>query len=118
MQLVLVAEFLDGQVLETLIFNSQSKVLKHCVYNCRGRALERMNVDILRGFLLLSDPLIDSVSGVLYEALVHHLLVQLDNAVLNVLGALQDDFSLVRQERERDVVDTDSKFIRRSDVED
>jgi len=74
-------------------------------------------VDILCKFFLLSNPLIDSVCGVLYEALVHHLLVQLDLAPLDVLGALRSDFSLVGQERERDVVDAESKFICGGDIE-
>ena len=124
LHLVLVHEFLDGQVLETLLVaNSLTKVLKHCVYNCRGRAREAFatlftNVDIFREFFLLRHPLLDSVCRVLCEALVHLHLVQLDQALLNVLGALRDDFSLVGQERERDVVDTDNKFIRRGDIED
>ena len=106
LQLVLVPECLDEQVLETLLVaNGLSKVLKDCVYNRRRRALETINVDILRRFCLLSHPFIDSVCGVLCEALVHLHLVQLDLALLDVLGALRDDFSLVGQERERDVVD-------------
>ena len=68
-------------------------------------------MDILRRFFLLSDPLNDSVCRVLCEALVHLHLVQLDSAVLDVAGALRDNFSLVGQERERDVVDTESKCV-------
>ena len=119
LHLVLVAESLNGQVLETLLeANGLAKVLKDCVYNRRGRALEEgTNVDILRRFLLLSHPSIDSVCGVLCETIVHLYLVQLDSALLDVLGALRDDFSLVGQERERDVVDADSEFIRGGDVE-
>jgi len=111
LQLVTVLEPLDAQVLETLLVaNCLSKVLKQCVYNRRRRAPEAgnaiiTNVDILRRLLLLSHPFIDSVCGVLSEALMHLHLVQLDNTIINVLGALWDDFSLVRQERERDVVD-------------
>ena len=105
LQLVLVAEIQNGQVLETLLVaNGLTKVLKHCVYNRRGRASQIHNANILRRFLLLSHPFIDGVCRVLYEALVHHLLVQLDLAPLDVLGALRDDFSLIGQERERDVV--------------
>jgi len=104
-------------VLETLVANGLSKVLKHRVYNRRRRACETINVNILRRFLLLSHPFIDSVCGVLYEAIVHLHLVQLDLAPFDVLGALRDDYGLVRQERERDVVDAESKFIRRGDIE-
>ena len=107
MQLVRVLEFLDGDVLETLfVADGLSKVLKDCVYN-RGRRTPEVstNVDILRRFCLLSHPFIDSVCGVLCEALVHLYLVQLDSAALDILGALRNDFSLVWQERERDVVD-------------
>ena len=42
---------------------------------------------------------------------MHLHLVQLDSAPLDVLGALRDDFSLVRQEREWDVVDAESKCV-------
>ena len=42
---------------------------------------------------------------------MHLYLVQLDQALLDVLGALRDDFSLVGQERERDVVDGETKCI-------
>ena len=119
LQLVPVVVLLYGQVLETLLEeNCLPKVLKDCVYNCRGRAMEVItNVDILRKIFLLSDPFIDSVCGVLYESIVHLHLVQLDPAPLDVLGALRDDFSLVGQEREWDVVYADSKFIRRGDIE-
>ena len=48
---------------------------------------------------------------------MHLHVVQLDSAVLDVLGALRDDFSLVGQEGERDVVDAKSKFIRGGDIE-
>jgi len=110
LQLVLVVEIHDGQVLETLLeANSLPKVIKDCVYNRRGRALEILNFDILRRFFLLSDPLLDSICGVLYVALVHLYLVQLDLAPLDVLGSVRDDFSLVRQERERDVVNAETK---------
>ena len=118
LQLVLVSEFHDGQVLETLLVaNGLTKVLKYCVYNRRGRAHETLNVHILRRFFLFRHPLFDSVCRVLCEARVHHLLVQLDSAVLDVLGALRDDFSLVGQERERDVVDAESKCVRRDIIE-
>ena len=119
LHLVLVLEIPDGQVLETLLeANGLSKVLKHCVYNRRGRALEHTtNEDILRKFLLLSHPLLDSACAVLCEALVHLHLVQLDSAPLDVLGALRDDFSLVGQERERDVVDAESKCVRHDIIE-
>ena len=48
---------------------------------------------------------------------MHLLLVQLDSAVLDVAGALGEDFSLVGQERERDVVDGDTKCVSRDVVE-
>ena len=120
LHLVLVAEKLNGEVLETLLVaNGLAKVLKHCVYNRRGRAPEATiaeialftNADILRIFFLLSHPFIDSVCGVLYEARVHNLIVQHDSAILDVLGALRDEFSLVGQERERDVVDAKSECV-------
>ena len=60
---------------------------------------------------MLGDPLSDSVRRVLCEALVHHLLVQLDLAIIDVAGAFRDEFSLVGQERERDVVDADGKCV-------
>ena len=116
LQLVPVVEILNGQVLE--MANGLSKVRKDWVYNRRRRAPETTNVDILRRICLPSHPTIDSACGVLCEALVHLFLVQHDLAALDVLGALRDDFSLVGQEIERSVVDTDSKFIRRDDVED
>ena len=62
-------------------------------------------MDVLSRFFLISNPLSDSVCCVLYEALVHLLLVQLDNGVIDVAGALWEDISLVGQEGERDVVD-------------
>ena len=74
-------------------------------------------MDILLRFFLLSNPLKDSVCRVLCEALVHLYLVQLDSAVLDVAGALRKDFSLVRQERERDVVDGESKCVCRNIIE-
>ena len=75
-------------MLETLLVaDSLTKVLKDCVYNRRGRARQLLNVDILRKFFLLSHPVIDSVCGVLCEALVHLRLVQLDIAPLDDLGA-------------------------------
>ena len=118
LHLVLVAEHFDGEALETLLVpNSLSKVLKHHIYNRRGRALELINVDILRGFCLLSHPLLDSVCGILYEATVHPYIVQLDYAAVDVLGSLRDDFSLVRQEREWDVVDAESKCVSHDVVE-
>ena len=49
--------------------------------------------------------------------LVHRFLVQLDSATLNVLGASMDDFGLVWQEREWDVVDADPKFVCRNVIE-
>ena len=73
-------------------------------------------MDILRRFLLVSDPFNDSVCRILYEATVHLHLVQLDSALLDVAGAFHDDFSLVGQEKERDVVDDESKFIRGDDI--
>ena len=42
---------------------------------------------------------------------MHIRLVQLDLAALNVPGALREDFSLVGQERERDVIDGESKLV-------
>jgi len=60
---------------------------------------------MLRKFLLLSHPSINSVCGILCEAIVHLHLVQQDSAALDVLWALRYDFSLVGQEREREVVD-------------
>ena len=74
-------------------------------------------MDILRRFFLLSDPLLDSVCGVLYEVQVHLHLVQLDKAEIYVLGALRDDFGLVRQEGERDVVYVQGELICRGDIE-
>ena len=59
----------------------------------------------------------DSVCGVLYEARVHLHLVQLEHASLDVLGALWDDFGLVRQEGERDVVYVQGELICRGDIE-
>ena len=100
-----------------LVANSLIKVLKHCVYNCRRRAPEILNVDILRKLLLLSHPRIDGICRVLYEALVHLHLIQLDSAPLDVLGALRDDFSLVRQEWERQVVDTQGELVCGDDIE-
>ena len=118
LHLVTVAEILDGQMLETLLVaNSLAKVLKHCVHNRRGRASELINEDILREFFLLRHPLLDSACAVLCEALVHLHLVQLDSAHVDVLGALRDDFSLVGQERERDVVDAESKCVRHDIIE-
>ena len=119
LQLVLVLEILNGEVLETLLVaNGLAKVLKDCVYNRRGRAPEyTTNEDILRKLLLLSHPLLDSACAVLCEAPVHLYLVQLDNALLDVLGALRDDFSLVRQERERDVVNAQGELVRGGDIE-
>jgi len=113
LQLVLVVEIIDGQVLETLLFtNCLSKVLKNCVYNCGRRAHEgTTNFDILRRFCLLRHQFIDRVCSVLCEARVHRCLVQLDSALLDILGALRDDFSLVRQQGERDVVDAESKCV-------
>jgi len=113
LQLVLVVEKHNGEVFETLLVaNGLSKVLKDCVYNRRRRAHELVtNVDILRKFFLLSDPLLDSVYGVLYEALVHLYPVQLDSAIVDVLRTLRNDFSLVGQERERDFVDAESKCV-------
>ena len=105
LQVVLVHEILNGQVLKTLLVAySASKVCENCIDNLSRRAREVFNMDIFRRSFLLSDPFIDSVCSVLYEANVNKHLVQLDNALLDVLGALRDDFSLVRQERERDVV--------------
>ena len=91
-------EILNSEVLETLLVpNGLSKVLKNCVYNRRRRALElAINADILRRFCLFSHPSNDRVCGVLCEALVHLHLVQPDLASYDVLGALRDDFSLVR----------------------
>ena len=74
-------------------------------------------MDILRRFFLLSDQLKDSVCRVLCEALAHHLLVQLDLALLDVSGALRKDFSLVGQERERDVVNAQGELVRGGDIE-
>jgi len=42
---------------------------------------------------------------------MHRFLVQLDSTTLDVLRASMDEFGLVRQERERDIVDADSKFV-------
>ena len=47
---------------------------------------------------------------------MHLHLVQLDLAALDVAGALREDLSLVGQERERDVVDGERKFIRGDDI--
>ena len=66
---------------------------------------------------MLSDPLNNSVCRVLCEALVHHLLVQLDLAALDVAGALREDFSLVGQERERDVVYAQGELVCGGDIE-
>ena len=74
-------------------------------------------MDILRRFLLLSDQLKDSVCRVLCEARVHLLLVQHDSALLDVAGALREDFSLVGQEGERDVVDGETKCVRHDIIE-
>ena len=74
-------------------------------------------MNILRRFFLLSDPLNDSVCRVLCEARVHLHLVQLDSAALDVAGALREDFSLVGQERERDVVDGETKCVRHDIIE-
>ena len=68
-------------------------------------------MDILRRFFLFGDPIKDSVCRVLREAIVHIHLVQLDNAFLDVAGALREDFSLVGQERERYVVDGESELV-------
>ena len=48
---------------------------------------------------------------------MHLLLVQIDGATLDVLGALRDDFSLVGQERKGDVVDAQSKCVRQDIIE-
>ena len=118
LHLVLFLEIHNGEVLETLlVVNGLSKVLKHCVYNRRRRAPETDNLDILRKFFFLSHPVIDSVCGILYEVLVHLNLVQHDLATLDVLGTLRDYFSLVRQERERDVVDAESKCVQHDVIE-
>ena len=106
LQLIRVEESRDGKVLETLlVVNSLFKVLEYLVYNLRRRAPEApTNEDIIRRFFLLSDPIIDCVCGVLCEAIVHLFLIQLDSATLNVPGTLRYDFSLVRHEMERDIV--------------
>ena len=62
LQLFIVPEIHKGEVLETLLVaNGFSKVLKDCVYNRRRRAPETFNIDIFRGFCLLSHPITDSV---------------------------------------------------------
>ena len=112
LQLVLVHEIPNGQVLETLLVaNCLTKILKHCVYNSRRRAFEAHNVDILREFFLLSDPVRDSICGILYEAPVDLYLVQLDSPPVDVLGARREEFRLVGQAGERDVVDGETKCV-------
>ena len=98
LQLVQVAEILNGEVLETLLVaNGLSKVLKYLVdYNRRRAPEASTNVDIIRRFCLHSHPIIYSVCSVLCEAVVHLYLVQLDPTLIDVLWALRDDFGLVR----------------------
>ena len=106
---------LDGEVLETLLVaDGLSKVLKDWVNSLRGRAIETINVDILSRFFLLGLPSIDYVCGVLIE---RNYLVQLDSAHHEVSEVLRADFSLVRQERERDVVDAESEFVCQNIIE-
>ena len=98
LHLILVPEFIDGEVLETLLVaNGLSKVLKYLVdYNRRRAPEASTNVDIIRRFCLHSHPIIYSVCSVLCEAVVHLYLVQLDPTLIDVLWALRDDFGLVR----------------------
>ena len=118
MKVILVHEIIDGQVLQALLVAySASKVCENCIDNLSRRALEVLNMDIFRRSFLLSDPFIDRICGVQCEARVHLHLVQPDSAPLDVLGALRDDFGLVRQEREREVVDAQGELVRGDDVE-
>ena len=48
---------------------------------------------------------------------MHLHLIQLDLALLDVLGALREDFRLVGQEGERHVVDSESKCVRPDVIE-
>ena len=66
---------------------------------------------------MIRDPIKDSVCCVLREAIVHIHLVQLDSAALDVAGALREDFSLVGQERERDVIYGESELVRPDIIE-
>ena len=94
LQVVLVAEILNCQVLQALLVaNSASKVFEDCADSFRGRAHEKLNLDVFRRSFLLSDPFTDSVGVILRETTVHLHLVQLDIAPLDVHGDLRDAFS-------------------------
>ena len=53
----------------------------------------------------------DSFCTVLSESLVHLFLVQLDSAIIDVLGALRDKLSLVEQTGEGNVIYDEAEFV-------
>ena len=61
--------------------------------------------------VVLLEPLIDGVSRVLSPAYVYLRTIELDLAIIDILGAFEDDLGLIWHSMEREIIDVKNEDI-------
>ena len=119
LQAVLVSVALDREALEALHpVDGAAQVIEHRVDNLGGRAAEALtNENVLRRLQFFTQCIEqEGLRLILSEACVDLHIVELDEAGIDVLRAFRGDLGLEGHAVERNVVDSDGKFVGRDIV--